>query len=64
VKAIIQKVDLDTCLTALILGVDLSVDEVIVVKGEAGEEDIERFGGCLHRGGRQRSVGPQQLRSS
>lgn len=38
-KVIIRKPDLDTCLTALILGVEGS-DEVILVSGDASEEDI------------------------
>jgi len=56
VKAIIQKVDLDTCLTALILGVDPLADEVIVVKGEAGEEELsDPAVVCIEAGGSGRS---------
>lgn len=38
-KVIIQKPDLDTCLTALIMGVT-EADEIIVSKGDASKEDI------------------------
>jgi len=56
VKAIIQKVDLDTCLTALILGVDPLADEVIVAKGEAGEEELNDPAViCIEAGGSGRS---------
>jgi len=39
-KVIIQKADLDTCLTGLILGVG-SGDEVIGVRGDASPEDLD-----------------------
>lgn len=38
-KVIIQKPDLDTCLTALIMGVS-ETDEIIVSKSDASEEDL------------------------
>lgn len=50
-KVIIQKPDLDTCLTALILGV-LEGDEVVVLRGNAPVDDLENSEVlCIEAGG-------------
>lgn len=50
-KVVIQKPDLDTCLTALIIGVAES-DEVTVLKGEAPEADLnDPTVFCIEAGG-------------
>lgn len=50
-KVIIQKPDLDTCLTALIMGVS-ETDEIIVSKSNASEEDLMNpHVRCIEAGG-------------
>ncbi|MBF0554755.1 MAG: hypothetical protein HQK96_09420 [Nitrospirae bacterium] len=50
-KVVIQKTDLDTCLTALIMGVTGS-DKVIISKGDAPEEDSKNPDVlCIEAGG-------------
>lgn len=50
-KVIIQKPDLDTCLTALIMGVT-AADEIIVSRGEASAEELEGTDVlCIEAGG-------------
>ena len=50
-KVIIQKPDLDTCLTALIMGI-YEKDEIVVSKGEASAEDIMNPDAlCIEAGG-------------
>lgn len=50
-RVVIQQVDLDTCLTALLMGVT-SGDEVVVVRGGASESDLLDPGTiCIEAGG-------------
>ena len=38
-RVIIQKPDLDTCLTALIMGVTRD-DDIVILRGDASEDDL------------------------
>lgn len=50
-RVVIQKPDLDTCLTGLILGVE-ETDEVVAVRGDAAEADLkDRRVFCIEAGG-------------